>query len=45
MKNYIKPFIEDEEIEIEDICVPSGPEGPMSSPEDEFSDGGDSITL
>lgn len=24
MKEYIKPFIEDEEIEIEDICVPSG---------------------
>ncbi len=24
MKDYIKPFIEDEEIEIEDICKVSG---------------------
>ena len=24
MRDYIKPIIEDESIEIEDICVPSG---------------------
>ncbi len=37
MKKYIKPLIEDEEIEIEDICTAS-PNNPMGSPEDVFND-------
>lgn len=35
MRDYIKPTIEEELIEIEDICGTS-PAGPMGSPEDEF---------
>lgn len=35
MRDYIKPFIEDESIEIEDICVPSGvKEDPLDLIED-----------
>lgn len=46
MRDYIKPFIEEEVIEIEDIIAMS-PTDPMGSPEDEFDPQkpGDGITL
>jgi len=46
MRDYIKPFIEEEEIELEDIIATS-PTNPMSNPEDEFDPDkpGDGILL
>lgn len=37
MRNYIKPIIEEEVIEIDDIIAVSSPTGPMSSPANEFN--------
>ncbi len=42
MKEYIKPFIEDEEIEIEDICTISQP---TNDPLDLSTDGGEGELL
>lgn len=44
MREYLKPIIEEEVIEIEDI-VANSPANPMSSPDDEFTDDTDTITL
>ena len=44
MRDYKKPFIEEEVIEIEDI-VANSPANPMSSPDDEFTEDSDTITL
>ena len=44
MKEYLKPIIEEEVIAIEDIIATS-PNQPMSSPDDEFTDDNDIISL
>ena len=36
MRDYIKPIIEEEVIELEDIIAASSPTDPMSSPANEF---------
>ncbi len=42
MRDYIKPFIEDESIEIEDICVPSGVQEQLDLDDDDtLTEGGD----
>lgn len=48
MRDYIKPIIEEEVIELEDIIAASTPAGPMDSPENEFDpeqSGGDGLIL
>jgi hypothetical protein len=40
MRDYQKPFIEDEEINIEDICTTS-----FEQPKDSFSDDDDEIMI
>ena len=37
MRDYIKPIIEEEVIELEDIIAASG-DGPMNTPTDNFDD-------